>query len=61
MQYCIILTVNLLTWRKESPVFLLKTEPFIPTHDTRYPPKRKHPPSLWHLRTGGEFSGFAWN
>ena len=33
MQCCIILTVNLLTWRKVSPVFYWKTEPFISTHD----------------------------
>ena len=28
-----MLTVNLLTWRKVSPVFYWKTEPFIPAHD----------------------------
>ena len=33
MQCCIILTVNLLTWRKVSPVFYWNTEPFIPAHD----------------------------
>ena len=34
MMHCyIILTVNLLTWRKVSPVFYWKTEPFIPAHD----------------------------
>ena len=33
MQCCIILTVNLLTWRKVSPVFYWKSEPFIPAHD----------------------------
>ena len=34
MHCCIILTVNLLTWRKVSPVFYWKTEPFIPAHDS---------------------------
>ena len=34
MNCCIILTVNLLTRRKVSPVFYWKTEPFIPAHDT---------------------------
>ena len=37
MHCCIILTVNLLTWRKVSPVFYWKTEPFIPAHDTTIP------------------------
>ena len=32
VHYCIILTFNLLTWRKVSPVFYWKTEPFIPTY-----------------------------
>lgn len=30
---CILLTVNLLTWRKVSPVFYWKTETFILAHD----------------------------
>ncbi len=33
MHYGILLTVNLLTWRKVSPVFYWKTETFILAHD----------------------------
>ena len=33
MHCCILLTVNLLTWRKVLPVFYWKTEPFILAHD----------------------------
>lgn len=36
MRCRIILTVNLLTGRKESPVFYRRTKPFIPTHDTYF-------------------------